>query len=51
MLGIVLSDYDSYLEFLGSKEPKNILILNQNQDELRASGGFPGSAGLIRIYE
>lgn len=29
----------------------NYLILNQNRDELRANGGFPGSAVEITLYK
>lgn len=37
ILKTIINNYDQYLLFLGAQEPKNILILNQNQDELRAS--------------
>ena len=33
-----------WYEVLGSKAPIRILLLNQNSDELRAGGGFPGTA-------
>jgi len=34
----VATNYDDFLILLGSEEPQNILVLNQNQDELRAGG-------------
>lgn len=31
------------LEILGHDRPQRFLVLNQNRDEIRALGGFPGS--------
>ena len=36
-------------ELLGASEPKSYLILAQNDDELRATGGFISGVGLLRI--
>lgn len=35
---------DIWYKVLGSQGPIRILVLNQNSDELRAGGGFPGTA-------
>lgn len=34
---------------LGKEKPTRILLLNQNSDELRAGGGFPGTAFLLEF--
>lgn len=36
---------------LGDTLPQRYLILNQNQDELRANGGFPGSVITFSLYK
>ncbi len=36
-------------ELLGASEPKSYLILAQNDDEIRATGGFISGAGLLRV--
>ena len=36
---------------LGHDEPERYLILNQNRDELRANGGFPGSVITFTLYK
>ncbi|MBI4499365.1 MAG: DUF4012 domain-containing protein [Chloroflexi bacterium] len=36
-------------DLLGDDEPQTYLILGQNNDELRATGGFIGTAGLLTI--
>jgi len=38
-------------EFLGVEEDRLYLIAAQNSTEIRASGGFPGSMGTIRITD
>ncbi len=42
---------EKILAILGNKKPMNYLILNQNRDELRANGWFPGSAIEITLYK
>lgn len=42
---------DEILNILGDRKPMNYLILNQNRDELRANGGFPGSAVEMTLYK
>ena len=36
-------------ELLGASEPKSYLILAQNDDEIRATGGFISGVGLLRV--
>ncbi|MCB9806331.1 DUF4012 domain-containing protein [Candidatus Peribacteria bacterium] len=40
---------DVWYTILGKKGPTRILLLNQNSDELRAGGGFPGTAFIIEF--
>lgn len=47
----VHQNYEEFLDLIGRSQPKNILILNQNQDELRAGWGFPGSAAMLTLYK
>lgn len=47
----VLKNYESVLYLLGDVRPQRYLILNQNRDEIRASGGFPGSVIELEIYK
>ena len=42
---------ESILTLLGHKKPMHYLVLNQNRDELRANGGFPGSAVEVTLYK
>jgi hypothetical protein len=50
-LRFALSKLDAVLLALGDVSPQRYLILNQNRDELRATGGFPGSAVFIELYK
>lgn len=50
-LDFALTHEDELLQFLGNNEPIRYLILNQNRDELRANGGFPGSVILFTLYK
>jgi len=45
------SHSEALLNILGDRKPMNYLILNQNRDELRANGGFPGSAVELTFYK
>ncbi len=38
-------------DILWDNKPQKYLILFQNNDELRATGGFPGSVGIIDFYK
>jgi hypothetical protein len=40
---------DTWYTILGKDAPTRILLLNQNSDELRAGGGFPGTAFIIEF--
>lgn len=42
---------ESLLQFLGHDEPIRYLVLNQNRDEIRANGGFPGSVIVFTLYK
>ena len=46
---ILLSSSRDAKELLGFNEPKKILILFQNQAEIRATGGFIGSYGVVEL--
>lgn len=47
----VLEKTDPVLRALGDKSPQRYLVFNQNRDELRATGGFPGSAVFLEFYK
>lgn len=36
---------------LGHKDPQRYIIFNQNRDEIRANGGFPGSIITFTLYK
>lgn len=38
-------------ELMGGEEPRNYLIVAQNEDEIRATGGFISGAGLLTVDE
>lgn len=40
---------DMWYAILGKNGPTRILLLNQNSDELRAGGGFPGTAFILEF--
>ena len=42
---------ENLLQFLGHDEPIRYLVLNQNRDEIRANGGFPGSVIVFTLYK
>ncbi len=48
-LSSFLSHRDIWYDLLGKTHPTRILVLNQNNDELRASGGFPGTVFLVEF--
>jgi Protein of unknown function (DUF4012) len=47
--------YDAHraqmLALLGHDEPERYVIFNQNRDEIRANGGFPGSILSLTLYK
>lgn len=42
---------EELLTFLGHDEPIRYLVFNQNRDEIRANGGFPGSVIVFTLYK
>ncbi|MCD5380361.1 DUF4012 domain-containing protein [Candidatus Gracilibacteria bacterium] len=44
------NNFDTFLEILGHSQRKKYLIAFQNNDEIRANGGFMGSLGLVDIF-
>lgn len=50
-LRFVMTHEGAILAALGHQSPQRYLILNQNRDELRATGGFPGSAVFVEFYK
>ena len=51
LLSFTLAHESEIFELLGDKTPKHYLVLNQNRDELRANGGFPGSVVEVTFYK
>lgn len=49
MVTLMLNTIDTYPELLGFEQKKQYLVLFQNNFELRATGGFIGSYGLITL--
>ena len=39
------------LALLGADTPERYIIFNQNRDEIRANGGFPGSVITFTVYK
>lgn len=50
-MDFILTHQSEIFALLGDKTPKHYLILNQNRDEMRANGGFPGSAVELVFYK
>jgi hypothetical protein len=46
-IGEAIDYSDFLLKFVGDKQPKTYLVLLQNNNELRATGGFPGTYALL----
>ena len=46
-----LDHFDVLLALLGDTKPQRYVILNQNRDELRVGGGFPGTAITVEVYK
>ncbi len=45
-----MEQFPGFLELLGHSERKRYLIVFQNADEIRPTGGFMGSMGLLEIF-
>nr|MDD3719951.1 DUF4012 domain-containing protein [Candidatus Gracilibacteria bacterium] len=50
-LSIVTDNYQTFLNLLGDKKEKKYLVVFQNADEIRPTGGFMGSMGIIYMYK
>ncbi len=48
---IIATNFDIFVDLMGINEPKNYLILFQNNSEIRATGGFIGSYALIKVKD
>lgn len=51
ILSFSLSHFEDIMRMLGDTKPEQYMIINQNQDELRANGGFPGSILSFELYK
>lgn len=51
ILTFSLTHFDDIMRLLGDGKPEQYMIINQNQDELRANGGFPGSILSFELYK
>ncbi len=47
----ILKNQTAVLKMLGHDEPVRYMIFNQNRDEIRANGGFPGSIIALTLYK
>lgn len=50
-LSWALENESDVLSFLGHEEPVRYIVFNQNRDEIRANGGFPGSVVSLTLYK
>jgi len=51
ILTFSLAHFEDVMTLLGDTKPEQYMIINQNQDELRANGGFPGSILSFELYK
>jgi hypothetical protein len=51
ILAFYLANEQDILWLLGHDDPKRYIIFNQNRDEIRANGGFPGSVFTFTLYK
>ncbi len=51
LLTFSLAHFEDIMKLLGDTKPEQYMILNQNHDELRANGGFPGSILAFELYK
>lgn len=49
-LATVVTNYDAMLSLLWHEKEKKYLIIFQNSDEIRPTGGFMGSMGIVNIF-
>lgn len=50
VLDYYIENESDVLALLGSNTPERYMILNQNRDEIRANGGFPGSVITFTVF-
>ena len=50
-LALYRDSHDEILTMLGHNSPERYMIFNQNRDEIRANGGFPGSIISFTLYK
>ncbi len=48
--GFLSDNWKPLMDALGDSYPVKYLVLNQNRDELRPGGGFPGSVAVADLY-
>lgn len=48
---IYKNNSEKILTMLGNSDPERYIIFNQNRDEIRANGGFPGSIITFTLYK
>ncbi len=51
LLGWAVENQAEVLNMLGHTNPQRYIVFNQNRDEIRANGGFPGSILSFTIYK
>lgn len=51
MISFYTEHEQNILTMLGHTEPQRYIVFNQNRDEIRANGGFPGSAITFTLYK
>jgi hypothetical protein len=51
VMDFYLREETSIIKMLGGEEPQRYMVFNQNRDEIRANGGFPGSVIAFTLYK
>jgi hypothetical protein len=51
LLDTYLKNDTQILALLGADTPERYIVLNQNRDEIRANGGFPGSVMTFTVFQ
>lgn len=51
LLGGYQAHQDDIMRMLGATDPARYIVFNQNNDEIRANGGFPGSIITFTLYK
>ncbi|MDD2565756.1 MAG: DUF4012 domain-containing protein [Candidatus Gracilibacteria bacterium] len=50
-ISFAINNKEMLLTMVGDTKPMRYFILNQNKDEIRANGGFPGSVITLELYK